>query len=129
MNTEFRIKWLLNTLRKNQEQGFNWIALIFVLFILGLLVAIVWPIFIFQSDKDKQAEAKKYVSAINKSQAAYYTENGKFVTESTPEGWANLGVGIKTQTTNYKYVISSNGKDGVNAFAIPLNKNLKGYSF
>ncbi|MBE9228130.1 protein kinase [Phormidium sp. LEGE 05292] len=80
-----------------------------------------------QCGKGKQAEGKQYVSSINKAQQDYYTENGTFVTESTPEAWASLGVGIKTQTTNYKYSISPIGKNGVNAFAIPLNENVKGY--
>ena len=130
MSTELRVKWLLYVLKKNQDQGFNVIALIVVLCILGLLVAIALPSFLTQPRSRRYPEAKQYVSATNKAQQAYYTENGKFVTESTPEAWASLGVGIKTQTANYKYSISPIGKNGVNAFAdaTQISKALKNYT-
>ncbi|MFB2880291.1 type IV pilin-like G/H family protein [Floridanema aerugineum] len=128
MRTELRVKWLLYILHQNRDRGFTFWELIIILFILGLLVAIALPSFLPDTVKDKQAEPKQYVSSINKAQQAYYTENGTFVTENTPAGWASLAVGIKTQTANYKYLISSIGEDGINAFAIPLNKNNKGYT-
>ena len=127
MSTELRVKWLLYIWHQNREKGFNWIGLIVVMLILGLLAAIALPSFLSRGGKAKINEGAAYTSAINKAQQAYYTENGKFITQNTPEGWASLGVGIKTQTTNYKYLISPIGKSGVNAFAIPLNKNNKGY--
>lgn len=81
-------------------------------------------------NRGKQAEGKQYTSSINKAQQAYYVENGKFVTENSPEGWERLAVGIKTQTINYKYSISAIGKDGVNTFAdaSQINKALKSYT-
>ncbi|XWK88148.1 MAG: type IV pilin-like G/H family protein [Phormidium sp.] len=84
--------------------------------------------FLSQLGKGKQAEGKQYISSINKAQQAYYTENGTFVTENTPEGWASLGVGFRTQTANYKYSISPNGKNGVNALADATDKALKSYT-
>jgi type IV pilus assembly protein PilA len=128
MNTELRVKWLLYILHQNREKGFNWIGLLIVMLILGILAAIALPSFLSQPNRNKQAEGKQYISSINKAQQAYYTEFGTFVTENTPEGWGSLAVGIRTQTTNYKYSISAIGKSGVNAFAIPLNKNNKGYT-
>lgn len=96
----------------------------------SILGGLILPSFLGQANKGKAAEGKQYVSAINRSQQAYYTENGKFVTESTPEAWASLAIGIKTQTSNYKYSISPIGKNGVNAFAdaTQINKTLKSYT-
>jgi len=83
-----------------------------------------------QANKGKQAEGKQYVSSINKAQQAYYTENGTFVTQPTAEGWGSLAVGIKTQTSNYKYSLSAIGDTGVNALAdaSQISKALKNYT-
>lgn len=96
----------------------------------GILAAIALPSFLNQANKGKQAEGKQYVSSINKSQQAYYTENGTFITASTPNDWASLAVGIKTQTSNYKYSMSPAGTDGVNAIAdaTQISKALKNYT-
>ncbi|MEO6862249.1 MAG: type IV pilin-like G/H family protein, partial [Microcoleus sp.] len=48
-----------------------------------------------------ETEGKQYVSSMNKAQQAYYAENGEF-TNSLP----NLGLGIRSETANYKYSIS-----------------------
>jgi len=132
MSIELRVKWLLYILNKNQERGFDDIALIIVMFILGVLAVIFLPVlissFMNQANKGKQAEAKQYVSSVNKAQMAYYTENNTFVTENTPAGWGSLAVGIKTQTANYKYSLSPIGEYGVNVFAIPLHSDIKGYT-
>ena len=127
MNTELRVKWLLYVLNKNNNRGFTFWELIIILFILGLLAAIALPSFLSQPSHRHYPEAKQYTSAINKAQQAYYTENGQFITQNTPAAWASLGVGIKTQTSIYKYLLSPNGKNGVHAFAIPLGNHLKGY--
>lgn len=37
-------------------------------------------------------------------------------------------MGLETEPANYKYSISLIGKDGVNIFAIPLRRELKGYT-
>ena len=49
-----------------------------------------------------ETEGKQYVSSMNKAQQAYYAENGEF-TNSVP----NLGLGIRSETANYKYSIST----------------------
>ena len=43
-------------------------------------------------------EAKQYVSSLNKGQQAIYAEEGAFSNDVNA-----LGIGIKTQTTNYNY--------------------------
>jgi len=129
MNTEFRVKLLLYIQNKNNNRGFTFWELIIILFVLGLLAAIVLPSFLNQRHS-LQPEAKQYVSSINKAQMAYYTENGSFVTGSDAAAWGSLAVGIKTQTTNYKYSISPIGKNGVNvlADASQITKALKSYT-
>ncbi|OKH30088.1 hypothetical protein NIES2119_31585 [[Phormidium ambiguum] IAM M-71] len=137
MNIELRVKWLLFILNQNCEKGFNDFQLIstlilvvgFSIFVLDFISGYM-PSNPRNINKGKQAEGKQYVSSINKAQQAYYTDNAKFVTENTPEGWASLAVGIKTQTSNYKYSISPIGKEGVNTFAdaTQINKKLKNYT-
>ncbi|EGK87182.1 general secretion pathway protein GspH [Microcoleus vaginatus PCC 9802] len=50
--------------------------------------------------KAKRSEAKQYVNAMNRAQQAIYAEDGTF-----SKSMDGLGLGIKTQTTNYKYSI------------------------
>jgi len=131
MNIELRVKWLLFILNQNREKGFNiYLEILIILALVMLGGAYVLSSFLPNAIIGKQAEGKQYVSSTNKAQQAYYTENGKFVTESTPKGWETLAVGIKTQTSNYKYSISPIGKDGVNTFADArqINKKLKNYT-
>ncbi|WP_377477563.1 MAG: type IV pilin-like G/H family protein [Microcoleus anatoxicus] len=52
-----------------------------------------------------ETEGKLYVGSMNKAQQAYYAENGEF-TNSVP----NLGLGIRSETANYKYSISVENK-------------------
>ncbi|HEY9851897.1 MAG TPA: type IV pilin-like G/H family protein [Leptolyngbyaceae cyanobacterium] len=112
MSTELRVKFLQYVVKKNNSQGFTFFEILIVIFILGGLVAIasVLPNFLHPGNKAVQAEAKQYVGSMNRGQQAYYVENGKFVTKSDPESWNSLGIGIRTQTTNYTYSISGNKK-------------------
>jgi hypothetical protein len=77
--------------------------------------------FFNQANKGKQAEGKQYISSINKAQQAYYTENGKFT-----DSWEELGVGIRTETAIYKYVIRVTERAAF-SFAIPKNPAVKAY--
>ncbi|MGB8686077.1 MAG: type IV pilin-like G/H family protein [Microcoleus sp.] len=55
-----------------------------------------------KASESDETEGKQYVGSMNKAQQAYYAENGEF-TNSVP----NLGLGIRTETANYKYSIST----------------------
>lgn len=48
-----------------------------------------------------EAEGKQYVGSMNKAQQAYYAENTGFTSSV-----ANLGLGIRSETANYRYSIS-----------------------
>ena len=127
MKTEFKAKFLQHINKRRQDQGFTLIELLVVIIIIGILSAIALPAFLSQANKAKQSEAKQYVASMNKGQQAYYAESNYFSIDPTG---TQLGLGIKTQTTNYKYDLAKGDSVTgglVNAEPIPLLGALKGY--
>ncbi len=122
MKTEFKAKFLQHINKRRQDQGFTLIELLVVIIIIGILSAIALPAFLSQANKAKQSEAKQYVASINKGQQAYYAENPSFGTSV-----AVLGLGLKTQTTNYVYTLTG-VSDSASALATPVVGTLKGYA-
>jgi type II secretory pathway pseudopilin PulG len=96
-----------------------------LLLLMGIVVigAIALPSFLGASNrgKDKTAEAKQYVSSMSRYQQAYFAENNAFSSSVKA-----LGMGIKTETTNYKYSIRTTNKAAFN-YAVANEKNLKSY--
>src|SRR4028118_973798 len=90
-----------------------------------ILAAIAFPVDIScgSSSKVKESESKQYVGSMNKAQQAKYADNGAFSNSINA-----LGLGIKTQTTNYKYSISAT-KNAAFTYGVSIreNKNLKSY--
>ncbi|PSB50154.1 hypothetical protein C7B67_15445 [filamentous cyanobacterium Phorm 6] len=74
-----------------------------------------------QAIKAKEAEGKQYVSSMNKAQQAYYSENTGFTSSI-----ANLGLGMKPETPNYKYSISTGNKAVFN-YGVSQQSNLKNF--
>ncbi|MEG4232765.1 type IV pilin-like G/H family protein [Microcoleus sp. Pol11C3] len=88
---------------------------------IGVIGAIALPSFLSQGGKAPQSENKQYVSAMNKGQQAYLAENNAF--SSSVEV---LGLGIKTETTNFKYSIRVTKKAAFN-YGVSKKKELKTY--
>ncbi|MBE9225531.1 prepilin-type N-terminal cleavage/methylation domain-containing protein [Phormidium sp. LEGE 05292] len=124
MNIELRLKYLLYLCQKERDRGFTIIDVVVAIAILGLLTLATLPSQISQAQNSREAEGRQYVSAINKAQQAYYAQHSIFVINTDPIAWGSLGVGIKTQTSSYKYLISAIGNNGVNAFAAPMLPNV-----
>jgi len=107
MKTELKAKFLQHILnKKNNNEGFTLIELLVVIIIIGILSAIALPSFLNQANKAKQSEAKTYIGSMNRAQQAYYAENNIFADNTA---FPKLGLGINTQTTNYKYAILGGG--------------------
>jgi type II secretory pathway pseudopilin PulG len=88
---------------------------------IGVIGAIALPSFLRQGGKAKQSENKQYVSAMNKAQPAVFIETSAFATS-----FDALGLGIKTETTNFKYSIRATKKAAFN-YGVSKKKDLKSY--
>lgn len=87
------------------------------------LSAIALPSFTNQANKAKQSEAKQYVSSMNRGQQAVFAEKTAFASKIP-----DLGLGIKSETDNYKYQIHQKSNNlVVVAVAEPKKSGLKGY--
>jgi type II secretory pathway pseudopilin PulG len=94
-----------------------------LLLLMGIVVigAIALPPFLSKVTKAKQSENKQYVSAMNKAQPAVFIETSAFATS-----FDALGIGIKTETTNFKYSIRATKKAAFH-YGVSKKKELKTY--
>jgi hypothetical protein len=98
------------------------ITFIYVLPVM-ILAAIAFPFVIScgPTPKAKESEAKQYIKSINKGQQAKYAEDGAF-----SDSINALGLGLKTQTTNYNYSTIST-KNAAFSHGVARSNNLRSY--
>ena len=96
----------------------EWLVLLMVI---GVFVGIVRSSFLNKVRNIKQVEAREYVSSINKGQQAYFAEKTVFSTSVKA-----LGIGIKTETENYKYSLLTTKKATFN-YGVSKQKDFKSY--
>jgi type II secretory pathway pseudopilin PulG len=100
---------------KNYEQGSILIKLLFAIFTLGLISAVMMislPSLLSCNNKSRQAEAKNNIRVMNRAQQAYFLEHNTFA-----QSFKELQIGIKEQTENYKYSMTV-GKNATFNYAI-----------
>ena len=119
---------IVNRANENQRPtpnspNINYGGLIGAGVIMLTLSAIALPSFTNQANKAKQSEAKQYVASMNKGQQAVFAEKTSFASKIP-----DLGLGIKSETDNYKYQIPQKSNNSVVvAVAEPKKSGLKGY--
>jgi len=116
------ISGLLTANPNLKNQGFSWLWLIAIVGIGGVGLAIVLPSFLNQPNKcGKQNEAKQYVGAMNRGQQAYFLENHTFA-----QNLEELGIGIKSKTENYQYLIETTPKTTF-IYGVSLKATVRSY--
>ena len=75
--------------------------LVILMFLGSIISGLFFPVFFLDSPhKSKQSEAKVYIGSMNRAQQAIFIEKSAFATSVN-----DLGLGIETETTNYKYSV------------------------
>ncbi|MBW4691830.1 MAG: type IV pilin-like G/H family protein [Lyngbya sp. HA4199-MV5] len=110
------MKSSLRTFTLNESGGFTLIELLVVIVIVGVLSAIALPSFLNQASKAKETESKQYIGSLNRAHQAYFLEKNTFT-----DDFSLLGLGIKTQTTNYTYAIDDNTSTAATNVSYPQN--------
>jgi type IV pilus assembly protein PilA len=92
---------------------------------IGVIGAIALPSFLVSGGggciPPKTGEAIQYVGSMNRAQEALFIEKSAFATS-----FDDLGLGLKTETTNFKYSIRAAKKAAFN-YGVAKDNNLKSY--
>jgi type IV pilus assembly protein PilA len=110
----------------NQESivnnaGYGGCGCLLFIICIGVMQAFVVPMFLFSTSIRNEREGKEYVAALNKGQQVYFAEKSVFSTSVNA-----LGLGIKTETANYKYSVITTKEAAFN-YVISKKPDLKNY--
>jgi type II secretory pathway pseudopilin PulG len=88
-----------------------------IIFVFGILSAISMSHLMCDSHKARESEALQYLRSMNRAQQALFAENGKLANSIDA-----LGIGIKTETSSYKYSVRIANKAAFH-YAVPNYKS------
>ncbi|MEG4204682.1 type IV pilin-like G/H family protein [Microcoleus sp. Pol7_A1] len=94
---------------------------LWILIFFGIVFLICRPSFMVKLRKNKQWEAREYISSLNKGQQAYFAKKSVFSTYVKA-----LGIGIKIETKNYNYSILTT-KTATFNYGVSKQKDLTSY--
>jgi hypothetical protein len=100
-------------------------GLLLLLMFIGVVAAIMdLPSFLYPRaiKGGAEPEPKVYVNSMNKGQQAHFAEKGAFSASVDA-----LGLGIKTETTNFKYSVSATKQIAFN-YGVSTNEKLRSYT-
>jgi prepilin-type N-terminal cleavage/methylation domain-containing protein len=113
----FKLKFLIILLAKNQNRGLTLLELLIVIFIVGILSAIALPSFLRMTDRAREVEAIAKINYLNKNQQSYYGENSIFSRSID-----------SSETTNYMYLVVILNRNQIAVHvAMPKNERLPYY--
>jgi type II secretory pathway pseudopilin PulG len=126
MTTELKYKLLQYLQQRDRDGGFTMIEWTIILGIL-LLYWLYWidsSFWLPGPHGPRQAEAKVFVGSVNRSQQAYYLENGEFASDLE-----TLKAGIPSETDSYTYAITEGGEGSTQAGIEAVAQNDEVLSF
>jgi type IV pilus assembly protein PilA len=105
------------------NSAYNGCGCLLLLMGIGVMGAIALPSVMDNTPRPKvfQSEAKLYVGSMNRVQQAIFIEKSAFATSVNA-----LGIGIKTETTNYKYSVRTTKQTAFN-YGVSKKPQLKSY--